>query len=92
MTLSAATTVVRRPGNPFAALGADTIVIGMSSDAYFSLGGVGSRIWEIIASPTSIGGIVDQVTSEHDVTAARCEADVIAFVERLHDVGLVELT
>ena len=67
-------------------------MLGMASGLYVSLGGVGSRIWEIIVNPTSIAGIVDLVAAEHDVTASRCEADVIAFVERLHEAGLVELT
>jgi hypothetical protein len=91
VTLSAATAVVRLPGQPSADLGAELIVLAVDSEAYFSLGGTGSRIWEIIENPTSIGGIVDLLMAEHDVTAARCEADVIAFVERLNDAGLVEL-
>ncbi len=91
MMPSAATTVVRRAGQPSADLGPETVVLGMASDAYFSLGGVGPRIWEIITKPTSVTGIVDAITSEHEVSAARCEADVIAFVERLHEAGLVDL-
>ena len=60
--------------------------------AYFSLGEVGSRIWELIGAPVTIGVLCTRLVDEYAVEPDRCRAEVETFVAELHGAGLVELT
>lgn len=86
-------TVVWRAGLPLSAqVDGEIVMFHPDSGAYFSLGEVGSRIWELIDAPSSIAALCTRLVDEYEVEPDRCRAEVEAFVAELRDAGLVELT
>jgi hypothetical protein len=51
---------------------------------------VGSRIWELLAAPTTTRRIADAVATEFDVPAHTAVADTAEFVESLRTRGLIQ--
>lgn len=86
-------TVVRQNPEPVA-VDVDRTVVMMSiqREMYYSLDGVGGRIWELLREPRSIGDLCRQLLSEFDVDPAVCRTDVEEFLAHLLEEGLVELT
>ena len=48
-------------------LNGEIVMMDLEKGRYFSLNGVGSRIWEIIEEPIGINKIVDCLLEEYDV-------------------------
>ena len=58
-------------------------------DAIFTLNDVGSHIWRLIEQPTTVDAIVGDVVRTFDVPRDRAERDVLEFLDRLADAGLI---
>jgi hypothetical protein len=58
-------------------------------DAIFTLNEVGSHIWRLIDSPTTVNAIVEEIGREFDVSSDRAERDVVEFLDKLADAGLI---
>lgn len=50
---------------------------------------VGSRIWELLGSPTSVDRIAETLASEFAVSSERAAEDVAEFIASLDERGLV---
>jgi hypothetical protein len=70
-------------------IGNETIVLDMRSSRYFSVIGVGSRLWELLADETTLDALVATIVEEYEVDAATASRDTAAFVERLHSADLL---
>ena len=73
----------------------ETIIVPVVSgvgdlDAIFTLNEVGSHIWTLIETPTTVQAIVDDVVRVFEVSADRAEHDVIEFLDRLAEAGLIQ--
>jgi hypothetical protein len=58
-------------------------------DAIFTLNDVGSHIWRLIESPTTVEAIVAEIGREFDVSPDRAERDVVDFLGQLAEAGLI---
>jgi hypothetical protein len=72
----------------------ETIIVPVVSgvgdlDAIFTLNEVGSHIWHLIENPTTVQAIVESVLREFEVSADRAEHDVVEFLDRLAESGLI---
>jgi len=67
----------------------EKVMMSVEDGQYFALEPIGSRIWELIESPTRISDIVDTLVRQYDVERAACERDVLAFLEELDGAGLL---
>jgi len=67
----------------------DLVMMSMTKGEYYGISGVGARIWELLAEPTTLDSIVDTICTEYEVEPQVCRADVEEFVTRLGDLGLV---
>lgn len=68
----------------------EAVVLDPTSDRYFSLAGVGSRIWELLqAGPTTPGRIAAVISDEYDAEAATVDHDVRVLIDDLIRQGLV---
>ncbi|MGH3433805.1 MAG: PqqD family protein [Thermocrispum sp.] len=70
-------------------IGDETIVLSLSSSRYFSITGVGSRVFQLLAEERSIDQLVDTIVGEYDVDPARARTDVTDFVDRLRAADLL---
>ena len=68
----------------------EAVVLDPASDRYFSLAGVGSRVWELLqAGPTTPGHIAAVILDEYDADAATVDRDVRLLIDDLIAQGLV---
>jgi hypothetical protein len=73
-------------------MGGEVVVLDLDSGTYYGLDEVGAKVWSVIEQPASFRTICDEIIAEYDVDAGRCEQDVRAFIERMHAVGLIQVS
>lgn len=69
----------------------EVVMLNLETDSYYGADPVGSRIWTLLAQPLSVAHICEQLQEEYEVEQETCEADVLAFVEKLHAEGLIQI-
>lgn len=90
MSKTNATLIVQRsPDLPTAQVDDDLILLSVDQGAYFVIGGVGPRIWELLAEPTTLSEITRTICIEYRADEARCHSDVSALLQQLIQNGLV---
>jgi len=82
------TAVVRNPKLIAADMDGELVMMSIESGEYFGLGGVGTRVWELIATPRTIAQLAQAICAEYEVDAATCEADISRFLADLLANGL----
>jgi hypothetical protein len=53
---------------------------------------VGASVWTLIEQPVCLGAIREAIMSEYDVDAETCDRDILAFLDKMQAVGLVEVS
>jgi hypothetical protein len=59
-------------------------------DSIYTLNEVGSRIWDAIDGKRRIDEIRDIIVSEFEVGTQKAEKDVVEFLKRLEQVGVIK--
>lgn len=90
-TLSLDSMVIQSANQVSTSLGAETVILGLVSDEYYSLKDVGAHIWEMIAAPKMVKEIRNAILNKYAVEPDRCERDLLAVLQELADEGLVEI-
>ena len=70
----------------------DVVILHLKDGVYYQLDRVGARIWALIQAPTTVQAALDTLLAEYEVPAAKCEADLIALLERLASANLIVVT
>ena len=84
--------MIQRSGLPLsAAVDGEVVMFHPERGAYFSLGDVGSRVWELVEQPVTMDEVCRILVEEYDVDPETCRTEVEAFVSQLLEAGLVEL-
>ena len=73
-------------------VGAETVILDLTSGTYFGLNAMGARMWQIMASGERLSSICDVLTDEFDVTRETLERDLKGLVRDLADKGLISLS
>ena len=81
--------VVRDPDMIAAEMDGDLVMMSVERGAYFGIGGVGTRVWELLEQPRSVDQLCAAIVAEYEIDEATCRTDVTAFVQRLLDEKLV---
>ncbi|MGD0201755.1 MAG: PqqD family peptide modification chaperone [Bryobacteraceae bacterium] len=66
--------IVAASGQVACETGGETLILNPSNNSYYSLGGVGVRIWQLISRPRTVVEIREALVAEYDVDPAECEA------------------
>ena len=61
-------------------------------NAIYTLNDVGSRIWQLVESPTAVDRVAQCISQEYEVSAERAAEDVAAFLGELEALGFVRFT
>lgn len=85
------TQVTRIPDLIFTDMDGDVVLMDIESGAYTGIGGVGSRVWELLEQPITVAEIVRTICSEYEVEEATCETDMIKFISELVEKEFVKL-
>lgn len=79
------------PDQMSANLAGEVVVLDLSCGIYFGLGGVASRVWELLKQPRTVEDLEHAILEEYDVEPTRCREDLLALLTELEKSGLVEL-
>jgi hypothetical protein len=90
-TITLESTVVRSADQVSTDLGDEIVILDLQSDEYFSLDGVGSRIWEMIETPITVRQILAAILKVYDVEPAIAERDLLAVLSEMAQEGLIEV-
>ncbi len=82
-------TVRRADGLLTADIDGELLMMSVEQGRYFNLNSVGSRIWELLATPMAVDGLVDALTAEYDVTSTEARQEVERFLGALRERGLL---
>ncbi|MCK6580853.1 MAG: PqqD family peptide modification chaperone [Anaerolineae bacterium] len=89
MTLQ--TVVQRSPDLLFTEVNGDLVMLSIRTNQYYGTHAVGGRIWALIEQPTPIQVVCDALLREFEVDAATCQAETLAFLNRLAQESLLIL-
>ena len=84
------TILSRRAGLMTADMNGSAVMMDIMSGKYYNLGSVGGRIWELLEEPMTVSALVEKLTAEYDVSAELCLADILPFLTKLLERGLLE--
>jgi hypothetical protein len=89
VSLSTTSTVVALKDTLSSAVGDETVILHFGAGTYFGLDDVGTRVWQLIEQPRTVGDLLDRIVEEYDVERERCEATILPFLEDLAANGLL---
>ena len=72
-------------------LNGEIAILNLKSTLYFGLDEVGACVWEAISEPRKVSDVCKRVLERFDVGEEQCQADVLEFVGRLDQSGLIEI-
>jgi hypothetical protein len=70
-------------------IGDETIVLSLPNSQYFSVTGIGTRVFELLGEDRSMDDLVAAVVGEYEVDAEIARRDIETFVGRLRDAQLL---
>ena len=88
-TLTPDTLLTRNPDLISTDMDGDTVMMSIERGEYFGIGGVGPKVWDLLAEPTTPSAIVQTVCAEYEVEPAACAVDMDKFLAELLQGGLV---
>jgi hypothetical protein len=92
-TIDVSTTLVHpSPQVTFQQLGEETVLLDLDTEQYFSLDGIGARIWGWIAEGVGIAEIEARLIDGYDAPAETIRADLAGLLSQLAEAGLVRLS
>lgn len=83
-------TVLERSADVFdAPIGERLAMMDLDRGSYFVLDEVAAFIWRRLEAPTAVRDVLAALQDEFDVDPGRCEAEVLPFLRRIEERGLV---
>lgn len=70
-------------------LDGEAVIINLSNGMYYSIDGVGGRIWELVEIGQSRTDMVRDITARYDVDEDTADADITRFIEELLAENLI---
>lgn len=79
------------PNQVSGVLNGETILLSSTTNMYYGLDPVGSRMWELIQEPKRISDICRQLALDFEVDPVVCEHDIRELIQKMVDADLVIL-
>lgn len=71
-------------------VGGETVLLNLTSEQYYGLDGVGSRLWELIEEGMTFDEVIMTLVNEYDIDRETLMEDVQAVVSNLVRRGLLD--
>jgi hypothetical protein len=68
----------------------EVVILNLKSAFYFGLDKLGAYIWQELSEPRAVSEVCQAVLDRYDIEEARCHTDVIEFLAKLGEAGLVD--
>ena len=72
-------------------LNGEIAILNLTSALYFGLDEIGACIWEAMAEPRKVSELCERVLERFNVAEEQCQADVVEFVGKLDEAGLLDI-
>jgi hypothetical protein len=69
----------------------ESVLLNIRTGHYFGLNSVGTRMWTVLTTATSLRAACETLQDEYEVEAPRLEQDVRQLVTQLAEAGLLEV-
>lgn len=69
----------------------ESAILNLKNSVYYGMNAVGTRVWNLLQEPRSVGELRDALLEEFDVEAERCERDLLDLLEKMRVEGLIEV-
>jgi hypothetical protein len=76
----------------YRAFALETVILNLATGKYHGLNATGGRMLELLDRCVSVGEAVEAFSSEYGKTPVEVEQDIRAFLHRLFDRGLIDVT
>ena len=73
----------------FQEVSGEMVLLDLSNEFYFGLNEVGTRVWQLLETGSSVGEVLDALLGEYQVERAALEKDVHELLGQLCESGLV---
>jgi hypothetical protein len=70
----------------------EMVILDVNGGFYYGLKGVGKAIWDHIESPVRVDALCELLSTQFDVSSETCRRETTAFLEKLHERGLIDAT
>lgn len=77
--------------NLFTDLNGEAVILSLQNGKYYGVNAVGAFIWGIIQNPASFEDIQARAMLEYDVDEAICRQEIMRFLEKMSEEGLIEI-
>lgn len=84
--------IVQGGGNIVSDMDGEKVMMSIHNGKYYNLGTMGGTIWDLLKIPISSNQLITTLISEYEVEKNECEKQVISFLERLYEEGLIRIT
>ena len=92
MSVSLESTVQRNPQIMFTDLDDTVVMMDADEGMYYELDPVGARIWTLLETERSVEEMCALLVAEYDVTPETCRDDVLEFLGRAKELGIVAVS
>lgn len=72
-------------------LGEEMVILNLTTETFYSLNGVGLRMWEVLTSGTSTDEAVRLLCDEYAVEEPILKRDLEQFIAKLQELSLIEV-
>jgi hypothetical protein len=72
-------------------LDGDTVLMSLTQASYYGLDSTAQSIWNMIAQPSRVADLCEQLVAEYDVDRTTCEQKVCDFLNELNKEGLIHI-
>lgn len=85
------TVVSQAAGLVAADMDGEKVMLNIEKGKYYGLDLIGSRIWVLLEKPQSAREMVDVLLKEYNVDEKTCRHDVLKYLNKLYDQGLIDI-
>ena len=86
------TLLQRKPDLLFNEIDGEVVMLSIENSEYYGMDKVGSRIWQLLEKPMRFRELVAKLMEEYEVSEEQCTIDTLAFLKKITDKKLVNLT
>ena len=90
MSMSLSTRVVRNEAIIFTELDDTVVMMDAEEGRYYELDPVAASVWALLERDKSVAEVCEALEKQYDVAPETCREDVLAFVEELDRLGVVQ--
>ena len=90
MAVSFSDRVQVAPDVLFRLAGEEAVLLNLNTERYLGLNLVGTRMWSVLSSASSIQAAYDELLREYEVEPAQLRADLEEFIDQLLGQKLIE--